>query len=175
LEFINFYSCLGVFVVNLNGKMATLPKKQLRVGLKKNGLGKMRERCPKNTGRIKGSTPAQKPDPILTLLRKGFGHNPRMAGCPRRSGMRNFRYATYRSDGDFTPEQRLWVGVLEQAVDDLRKKSPFLTSKGNLWQIRAKAIDWFKSESEETGTFYWVCDHLNIDQKAARQRLGVKT
>jgi hypothetical protein len=65
--------------------------------------------------------------------------------------------------------------VLEQAVADFTRERPPFTSKGNSWQVKVKASAWFKSESEELGAFVWVCDHLNIDCKAVRQRLGVKT
>jgi hypothetical protein len=131
----------------------------------------MHKRGSDNTGRPERKEIAEKID---ILLRTKHSRNSRMAGRPGRPVTRNFRYATYRSDGEFTPEQRLWAGVLEQAVHDLKRKKPIYIQKGMGWQIKAQVSAWFKSESEEVGTFNWVCDHLNIDQKTVCQKLGVK-
>lgn len=48
-----------------------------------------------------------------------------------------------------TPEQRLWVAVLEQAVEDLRRHCP-------------KAKAWFRATSEEPGSYLWICEVLGI-------------
>jgi hypothetical protein len=60
--------------------------------------------------------------------------------------------------------KRLWVAVLEQAVDDLRRGYSHATP----------ARDWFRSDSEEVGSFIWTCRMLGIDPEF-RHRLLAKS
>ena len=50
---------------------------------------------------------------------------------------------------EWSPEQRLWGAVLEQAVEDLRRHCP-------------KARAWFQAASEEPGSYLWTCEVLGI-------------
>ena len=150
--------------------MATLPKKQFRMGRKKKGVRKVHERSAKNTERVKGVTPTQKPNKVFRPFGRGTG----MAGRPRGTVKgRLFRYATYRGNSLYTPEQKLWSGVLGQAVSDLKRHTPCFIKRGMGWQVNSQVTEWFKSDSDECGSFIWVCDYLNIDYKTVRQKLGV--
>lgn len=56
-----------------------------------------------------------------------------------------------------TPEHRLWLGVLDDAVN-------CATQRGREWaDIRLHARQWFATRSQRVGGFGWVCDHLGLD------------
>jgi hypothetical protein len=61
--------------------------------------------------------------------------------------------------------RRLWVAVLEQAIDDLER--------GYVYAGRAQA--WFESDNEGVGSFLWICRMLNIDPDYARKGVSRKS
>ena len=60
--------------------------------------------------------------------------------------------------------RRLWVAVLEQAIEDIRRDLAYADSS------RA----WFQSEREGVGSFLWICRMLDIDPGSTRKKV-VKT
>ena len=57
--------------------------------------------------------------------------------------------------------KELWAAVLEQAIKDF--------SRGYFYADRARA--WFESESEEVGSFLWICRTLGVDSECTRETL----
>lgn len=58
-----------------------------------------------------------------------------------------------RADG----EHRLWFAVLGDAMNVRLGRAPAKK------ETRARAVAWFESESEETGSFYFVCAILRLE------------
>jgi hypothetical protein len=54
-----------------------------------------------------------------------------------------------------SPEAELWRAVIDQAIADLSDPD-----------LGEGAVEWFKSVSEEPGTFRWVCQHLDLNASA---------
>ena len=61
----------------------------------------------------------------------------------------------------------IWTAVLSQAVVDYRYRG---SAKGSAVQ-RIDAANWVNSTYEGVGSFSYVCDVLNIDPDAVRDRL----
>ena len=65
---------------------------------------------------------------------------------------------------------RLWAAVVSQAIADLDSRYP-----GD----RAAAIRWIYGRRTNSGSFLWVCDHLDLDfrrlQTLCMTREGRKT
>ena len=63
--------------------------------------------------------------------------------------------------------KRLWLSVLLQAIDDLKRKGE-----------RDRALVWFESKNDEINSFIGICENLGIDPDMARgiilKRKGVK-
>jgi hypothetical protein len=60
-----------------------------------------------------------------------------------------------------TPEAELWRAVIDQAMADL--SDPDLSEA---------AVSWFTSVSEESCSFRWVCEHLNLNASAVWSALA---
>ncbi len=65
--------------------------------------------------------------------------------------------------------RNLSLGILLQAFRDVvaPKKSP--NKEWRLW--RQDALDWFASEENYPGSFHWVCEVLEMNQRELRQWL----
>ena len=57
--------------------------------------------------------------------------------------------------------KELWAAVLEQAIQDF--------NRGYFYAENARA--WFESESEEIGSFLWICRMLGVDAERTREIL----
>ena len=57
--------------------------------------------------------------------------------------------------------RRLWAAVLEQAVEDVKR------GRDN----SDTALSWFQSDSENVGSFLWVCGILGIDPESIKRIL----
>ena len=58
--------------------------------------------------------------------------------------------------------QRLWAAVLEQAIKDVR--SDLRAHKSKVKSIFSEgAWSWFRSESQEIGSFHWICMMLGLE------------
>jgi hypothetical protein len=58
--------------------------------------------------------------------------------------------------------KRLWIAVLKQAIKDAR---------GNYHRNREKALSWFNSENQGTGSFLWICNILSLNPNVTRMNL----
>jgi hypothetical protein len=58
--------------------------------------------------------------------------------------------------------KRLWIAVLKQAIEDAR---------GNYHRNREKALSWFNSENQGTGSFLWICSILGFNPNLTRMNL----
>ena len=54
-----------------------------------------------------------------------------------------------------TAAERLWIAVLERAVDDLKLPA---NSIGNSKQ-------WFNSDRTDEGSFLWICEQLGVENR----------
>lgn len=72
-----------------------------------------------------------------------------------------------------TAEQRLWVHVLDDAVQ-LASGRSLNPSHGDapLAILRQRARRWLLSPDTAVGTFVWLCAHLGLAPSAVRGRLG---
>lgn len=59
-----------------------------------------------------------------------------------------------------TPEQRLYLALLECALHDLASKGP---------HTRAEAREWFESLDTRPGSFVYACEALNMDAEKVRR------
>lgn len=59
-----------------------------------------------------------------------------------------------------TPEQRLYLALLECALHDLASRGP---------STSAEARAWFESHDNRPGSFVYACDALNMDAENVRQ------
>lgn len=59
-----------------------------------------------------------------------------------------------------TPEQRLYLALLECALHDL-------ASKGS--HTRAEAREWIESSDTDAGSFIYACEALNMDADNVRR------
>jgi hypothetical protein len=57
--------------------------------------------------------------------------------------------------------KELWAAVLEQAIQDF--------NRGYFYADRAR--EWFQSESEEVGSFLWICKMLSVDAERTKEIL----
>jgi hypothetical protein len=63
---------------------------------------------------------------------------------------------------DLYGARELWAAVLVRAVDDLAEKP----------ELQARALRWIRSPDKRVGSFLWICDHLGIESRCARQALA---
>jgi len=71
----------------------------------------------------------------------------------------------YTSERDMEEAcKRLWAAVLDQAVKEARA--------GKQYMLVDKARAWLESESQEVGSFLWICLVLNLDPQSIRSCLG---
>jgi hypothetical protein len=57
-------------------------------------------------------------------------------------------------------ERRLWTAVLLTAIKDLQNK-----------KRRRSAMRWIAESDPSVGGFRWICDHLQLDHIAAREKI----
>ena len=76
------------------------------------------------------------------------------------------------------PERELWVGVLKQAIEDVRK--PSYPEGGKKYRAHGRivvqdaAIHWFFSEATSIGSFYFICEILDlVPEKIRAQLFGI--
>lgn len=80
-------------------------------------------------------------------------------------------------------EKRLWLAVLEKAVDDARlllrrvvqaefRGAPSLWKNPLFYQDVWNLKNWFRKESQEVGGFGFICDVLDMDPDSARHRVN---
>ena len=80
------------------------------------------------------------------------------------------------SAGLYPPEHRpesslrnLSLGILLQAFRDVVAPKKSSNKEWRLW--RQDALDWFASEESYPGSFQWVCEVLEMNQRELRQWL----
>lgn len=72
-----------------------------------------------------------------------------------------------------TPEEILWIKVIETAVDDLAGvRGGEQKTRANANTFGAKL--WFQSARVEPGSFLWICDHIDIDAGEMLKNLKLK-
>ena len=57
--------------------------------------------------------------------------------------------------------KRLWIAVLEQAINDLKRG----------YSHSHTARTWFQSDREDVGSFFWICGLLGIDPESRKKIL----
>lgn len=57
--------------------------------------------------------------------------------------------------------QNLWSAVLKQAIKDV--------SKYNGEFFVERTLSWFEDESEEVGSFRWICSILNLNPESIKR------
>lgn len=84
-------------------------------------------------------------------------------------------FAHLNESSDLTAEQRLWLAVLERALDDALGNviCPHYP-RFNLVIIQEEARKWLFSERRGVGTFHWICDHLGLEVDAVRKEFKRK-
>ena len=60
--------------------------------------------------------------------------------------------------------RELWAAVLKQAIEDAQKYIGSFAME--------KAHQWFKNESDEVGSFLWICSILDLAPESIK-RLGL--
>ena len=68
-----------------------------------------------------------------------------------------------------TPAQHLWARVLEESTRDYTQGLSEETVRDYKAFHREQARDWIYSESEEPGSFLWVCEHLSLNPQRWRE------
>lgn len=108
----------------------------------------------------------------------GFQKIPRPAGL-RRAGVFEHSGATGATRGVL----ELWAAVLLQAIEDYHRKGSGYEVALNGIRLRGwyydremrrdkrRAEAWFKSTSEEVGSFLWICDILKLDPSRVWARI----
>ena len=69
-----------------------------------------------------------------------------------------------RSRRQVAPELNLWNAVLRRAIQD----SIFFHDGCESTRERIRALRWINSDSNEDGSFLWVCDHLELEYESVR-------
>lgn len=64
----------------------------------------------------------------------------------------------------------LAMAILTQAVRDLIAPQKRTDKEWMLWQADARR--WFDDNSQETGTFHWVCQMTGLDTVSTRRRIA---
>lgn len=64
---------------------------------------------------------------------------------------------------EVTPEHRLWMAVIGNAVNDLHEKKHADAAKR-----------WFASDRTSVGSFRWICSHIGVDPATAARMVGEK-
>ena len=57
---------------------------------------------------------------------------------------------------DLVPYKKLWFAVLQQAIGDALNETSGETAK-------AYAVDFFLDKTNGVGTFYWICDFIDLN------------
>lgn len=57
---------------------------------------------------------------------------------------------------DLLPYKKLWFAVLQQAIGDALNETSGETAK-------AYAVDFFLDKTNGVGTFYWICDFVDLN------------
>lgn len=65
------------------------------------------------------------------------------------------------SKGNISAEQKLFVGVMQQALDDYRKYHREKLGEGRI--IREEIECWLASSSDDPLSFNWYCAMLNLE------------
>jgi hypothetical protein len=81
------------------------------------------------------------------------------------------------STGDFnppqqSPERALWSAILERAILDVQG-NVILTLHEDPVTIRAEAQAWFESESEESGSFIFCCEVLDVSPAVVLEKIKI--
>lgn len=71
-----------------------------------------------------------------------------------------------------TAEQRLWVHVLDDALDLASGRAFTNGDRTPAAILRQRACRWLSSPNTAVGTFVWLCAHLSLAPSAVRGRLG---
>lgn len=77
----------------------------------------------------------------------------------------------YKTDPSFTsrhwtPYTRLWASVLDRAIRDYysyTRGDSIFYHPGEQQAAKREVEHWFRVTDNEPGSFYWVCDMLNIE------------
>ena len=89
------------------------------------------------------------------------------------------------TEGDCS-EIKLWGAVLRQAVEDIQCSGPSFEIVMNGINLRGRtdstrirrnknnAAAWFRSSSDDVGSFLWICDLLGFDADFVRSELKRK-
>jgi hypothetical protein len=65
--------------------------------------------------------------------------------------------------------RNLALGILLQAFRDIVAPKKSSNKEWELW--RQDALDWFQSDENHPGSFFWVCDVLEMNHKELRDWL----
>jgi hypothetical protein len=69
-----------------------------------------------------------------------------------------------------TPEQRLWMAVLERAMEDALGHVICPSYKSyDVRSAQQDAREWLFADRIDIGSLRWVCDHLGLSVKAVRE------
>ena len=67
--------------------------------------------------------------------------------------------------------RNLSLGILLQAFRDIIAPKKSASKEWAAW--RQDAVDWFSSEEQDPGSYYWVCSVLALSPKELREWLSV--
>ena len=67
------------------------------------------------------------------------------------------------------PEAKLWTQVIQQAIEDLDRRTSLIS---RLAQDSAR--EWFASESDGVGSCIWACQIIDVDPSFICSRLAKK-
>jgi len=68
------------------------------------------------------------------------------------------------------PERRLWAAVIDEAVNAAHGLLPGV-DKSRRPLEQSRALRWFASESQDIGSYLWVCWYLRLDPQQFRQKV----
>jgi hypothetical protein len=72
---------------------------------------------------------------------------------------------------DLRPFIGLWSDVLRLAFEDARGGLLGVSPRYGDRAVATDALQWFRSEVDEVGSFVWICDLLGLDPDAVRASL----
>ena len=67
-------------------------------------------------------------------------------------------------NADIVPYKKLWFAVLQQAISDVLNETTTETAK-------AYAVDFFLDKTNGVGTFYWICDFVDLNPEYVLQNV----
>ena len=71
-----------------------------------------------------------------------------------------------------TPLEKAWAAVLTLSIEDAAK-GPTEQELADYTKVRIEdARAWFDSDSEEPGTFLWVCNMLGLEAAGVRKEVN---